>query len=104
MDRKLDVNKDYYPTSALEVAYILLRLGGKAASFTINRSRRGAKRHYTSTNDLFNHLRSAYEDTNRRPSAKLQYNNLSIGSILFRNFYTEFSRLGDITSLPKTQL
>ena len=102
MDRKLDVNEDYYPTSILEVAYILLRLGGKAASFTINRSRRGAKRHYTSTDDLFNYLKSAYEDTNRRPSTKLQYDNLSIGSMSFRNFYAEFSRLGDIAGLPKT--
>ena len=104
MDRKLDVNEDYYFTSVLEVAYILLRLGGKAASFTTNRSRRGAERHYTSTDDLFNHLKSAYEDTNRRPSAKLQYDNLSIGLILFRDFYAEFLRLGDIASLPETQL
>ena len=102
MDRKLDVNEDYYLTSALEVAYILLRLGGKAASFTINRSRRRAKRYYTSIDDLFNYLRSAYEDTNRRLSVKLQYDNLSMGSILFRNFYTEFLRLGDIASLPET--
>ena len=102
MDRKLDVNKDYYPTGALEVAYVLLRLGGKAASFTVNRSRRGAERHYTSTDDLFNYLGSAYEDTNRRPSAKLQYDNLSMGSMLFRDFYTEFSRLGDIAGLPET--
>ena len=102
MDRKLAINENYYPTSIIEVTYILLRLGGKVAFFTINRSRRGAIYYYTSTDDLFSYLGSAYEDINRRPSAKLQYDNLSIESISFRNFYTEFSRLGDIVSLPET--
>ena len=61
IDRKLAVNEDHYPTGISEIAYVLSRLGGKAAAFTANRSRRGAVRYYTSTDDLFNHLGSAYE-------------------------------------------
>ena len=57
VDRKLIVNEDYYLTGLLEVAYVLLRLGGKAIAFIANRSRRGVTNAYIGVTNLFNLLK-----------------------------------------------
>ena len=104
IDRKLFVNEDHYPTGAAEIAYILSRLGGKAVAFTANCSRRHATNYYTSTEDLFTHLASAYEETNRAAKAKHEYDNCFMGTMSFRDFFAEFSRLGDTAGLGEDQL
>ena len=104
IDRKLFVNDDHYPTRAAEIAYVLSRLGGKAAAFTANRSRRHATNYYTGAEDLFTHLASAFEETNRAAKAKHEYDNCSMGTMSFRDFFAEFSRLGDTAGLSEDHL
>ena len=104
IDRKLLVNADHYPSGEAEIAYVLLRLGGKAAAFTANRSRRYATNYYTSAEDLFTHLASAFEETNRAAKAKHEYDNCFMGTMSFRDFFAEFSRLGDTAGLGENHL
>jgi hypothetical protein len=61
---KLRENADYYPTKSIKLAYIKGLIRGKAAKYISLRLRDNAIDLYTTVQDLFEYLTSAYKNPN----------------------------------------
>lgn len=96
MEEKLSANQDWYRTSASQVAYVGLRLGGKAAKATITRRIRGTTNPYTSYEEIMNDLAEIFEDSDRKGTAGRQFKALVQGTQPFMDFYSEFTYLANI--------
>ena len=72
--------------------------------FISNRSYRDYPNIYIYINDLLKYLISIYKNINYVAKAKFEYDSFFIKSLLFRDFYIEFSRLSDIVDLDDDDL
>lgn len=97
MEHKLIVNHDWFPSTESKLAYVISRLGGKAAIQTMNRRRRGCDNPYQSYKGIMDELEEVYEDTDRKGSAIIEFDKLQQGKDQpFMEFYADFIRLGQI--------
>jgi hypothetical protein len=77
---KLRKNVNYYPTESIKLAYVKGLIGGKAAKHISPRLRDNAVDLYSTVQDLFEHLTSAYKNPNRLFTAKNDFKKLFIKS------------------------
>ena len=77
---KLRENADHYPTESMKLAYVEGLIGGKATKHISPRLRDDAVDPYSTVQDLFEHLTSAYENPNRLFTAKNDFKKLFIKS------------------------
>lgn len=97
MEEKLRVNKDWYSTPEAQVAYVVSRIGGKAAKTTITRRIRGCTDPYTLYTEVMDDLSDIYEDTDRKENAGRDYEALVQGNQQpFMEFYSDFIHLASI--------
>jgi hypothetical protein len=91
MEQKLRANADRYSTPDLRIAYIGGRCEGKALKTFMNRIRPGCSNPYTDGDDVFEHLKQAFNNPNRVIEANQQFRNLFMkSSDKFHDFLSEF--------------
>jgi hypothetical protein len=91
MEQKLRGNADRYPTPDLRIAYIRGRCEGKALKNFMNRIRPGCSNPYTDGEDVFEHLKQAFNNPNRVIEAKQLFRDLFMkNSDKFHDFLSEF--------------
>jgi hypothetical protein len=104
MEDKLSANADHYPTSALRLAYVKSRCGGRASDHIISRSRSDAINKYQDSADIFEHLKTVFLDVNRVLNAKGKYRRLYMKTFdKFQDFLSEFSYLAQESNLAKSE-
>jgi hypothetical protein len=77
---KLRENANHYPTKSIKLAYVKGLIRGKATKHISPRLRDDAIDLYTTVQDLFEHLTSAYKNPNRLFTAKNEFRKLFIKS------------------------
>lgn len=104
MEDKLTANADRYPTPALRLAYVKSRCGGRAAEHIISRSRSKAMNQYQDAADIFDHLKTIFQDVNRIVNAKAKYRRLFMkASDKFQDFLSDFSYLAQESDLAESE-
>ena len=102
---KLCKNADYYFTKSIKLAYIKGLIGGKAAKHILLRLRDDAINLYTTIQDLFDYLTSAYKNPNRVFIAKNDFKKHFIKSTQsFYKFYTKFLQLASKAKVALVEL
>ena len=101
MEDKLSVNNDHYPTGATQIAYVRSRTGGKAAEHVISRSQ--GQNAYRSAKEIFEHLKTIYQDVNKAQNAKLKLRKLCQGKTKFQDFLSDFNYLASEAGLADTE-
>jgi hypothetical protein len=104
MEDKLAVNADRYQTSALRLAYVKSRCGGRASAHIISRSRSNVMKQYQDAPDIFDHLKTIFLDANRVLNAKRRYRRLFMkASDKFQDFLSEFLYLAQESNLAESE-
>ncbi|KAL9607004.1 MAG: hypothetical protein Q9167_008039 [Letrouitia subvulpina] len=89
---KLTANADYFTTKLSKAIYVISRTGGR-------------NNYFNTPDSVLEALRSIYEDLDKIENTTRAYQALrQRAGQLFTKFYSEFSRLGSIIGLPKSQL
>ena len=100
---KLRANEDHYPTKSIKLAYVEGRIKGEAATHISPRLRDDAIDPYGTVQDLFDHLKSIFEDPNRVFTAKTDFKKLYIKpSQSFHEFHTKFLQLASEAKIVHT--
>jgi hypothetical protein len=104
MEDKLAGNADRFPTPELRMVYVKSRCAGRAARHIISRSRSHAMNKYRDAADIFDHLKTLFEDANRVTNAKTKYRRLFMkASDTFQEFLSEFSYLAQESELAESE-
>jgi len=93
MNDKLQANADHFGNENTCIAYVISRLGGDAAEHTFARRRHDASHSYTSTYELFEHLKEIYGDQDKNRKCRREYNALRQAEKPFNVFYFDFMKL-----------
>ena len=102
---KLCKNADYYPTKSIKLAYIKGLIGGKAIKHISPQLKDNAINLYSTVQDLFEHLTSAYKNPNQLFTAKNEFKKLFIKSTQsFYEFYTKFLQLASEAKVALVKL
>ena len=102
---KLYENADYYPTKSIKLVYVKGLIGGEAAKHILLRLRDNAIDLYTTIQDLFEHLTSAYKNPNQLFIAKNEFKKLFMKSTqLFYEFHTKFLQLASEAKVALAKL
>lgn len=101
---KLAANADHFPTSALRLAYVKSRCGGRAAQHLIARSRADSPNPYRDSPDILSHLRGIFEDVNGSLIARNKFRALSLRSNTpFHEFLSDFTYLAQEGRVNETE-
>ena len=101
---KLSVNSDHFTSQNEKKAWLLSRTGGDAATHTFHRRQPNAEDPYTCPEDVFEHLRGIYADTDRLENARRSLVRLQMGDRPFKTFVADFQRFGYAAKLAEDHL
>jgi hypothetical protein len=104
MEDKLAANADHYATPAMRLAYVKSRCGGRAAEHIVARSRSDAANLYRDSIDIFEHLKTIFQDVNRVLNAKGKFRRLFMkNNDKFQDFLSDFSYLAQESGLADSE-
>jgi len=104
MEDKLSANADHYSTPTLRLAYVRSRCGGRAAEHLLARSRFNSVNPYRDASEIFDHLKTIYQDVNRAWNAKGKLRRLYMrASDKFQDFLSEFCYLAQESGLAESE-
>jgi len=93
MNDKLQTNVDHFNTENIHIVYVISRLKNDAVEHIFIRRRHDASYSYTSTDELFEHLKKIYDDIDKNRKCRHEYNALRQINKSFNVFYFEFMKL-----------
>jgi hypothetical protein len=104
MEDKLSANADHYSTPTLRLAYVRSRCGGRATEHLLARSRPNSVNPYCDASEIFDHLKTIYQDVNRAWNAKGKLRCLYMrASDKFQDFLSEFCYLTQESGLAESE-
>jgi transposase InsO family protein len=104
MEDKLSANADHYSTPTLRLAYVRSRCGGRAIEHLLARSRPTSVNPYRDASEIFDHLKTIYQDVNRAWNAKGKLRRLYMrASDKFQDFVSEFCYLAQESGLAESE-
>ncbi|EEH17366.1 hypothetical protein PABG_07362 [Paracoccidioides brasiliensis Pb03] len=102
MKNKLRENADHYPTERMRIAYIENRTDGDAARHIAPRMEEDHPERYQTAEEIFEHLKSIYEDANKLQNAKSDYRKLIMrNGDNYHEFVTKFLHLAGEAKIAK---
>ena len=87
------MDKDYYDSEELRMAYLISRVGGIASKHLLPRRRVNHPDSFTTVEEMLSVLDGVFDDPNRRLTAQREYQKLYQGSRPFKDFWADFQRL-----------
>ncbi|ODH12532.1 hypothetical protein ACO22_06601, partial [Paracoccidioides brasiliensis] len=102
MKNKLWENADHYPTEHMRIAYIENQTDGDAAHHIAPCMEEDHPEQYQTAEEIFEHLKSIYEDANKLQNAKSDYHKLIMrNGDNYHEFVTKFLHLAGEAKIAK---
>ncbi len=93
IDNKLQTNVNHFNTENIHIIYVISRLKSDVVKHIFIKHHHDASYSYTSTDELFKHLKKIYEDIDKNQKCCRKYNALRQIDKSFNIFYFEFMKL-----------
>lgn len=90
VQNKLEANADHYLTALARMQYVKSMCKGEAAEHLLPRFRKDSPQRYNDVEDMFEHLKTIYQDANRVTSAKRKFRRLFMNDMKFQEFLSKF--------------
>jgi len=103
VEGKLEANADHYPTAQARMAYVKSMCKGEAANHLLARMRKDSPDRYHDVDDIFDHLRTLYQDANRVINAKMELRRLMMRDTKFQPFLSQFVLLAQDAGLAASE-
>ncbi|QKX58439.1 uncharacterized protein TRUGW13939_11249 [Talaromyces rugulosus] len=103
VEGKLEANADHYPTAQARMAYVKSMCKGEAANHLLARMRKDSPDRYHDVDDIFDHLRTLYQDANRVINAKMELRRLMMRDTKFQPFLSQFVLLAQDAGLATSE-
>jgi hypothetical protein len=100
---KLKANTDHYPTAQTQIAYVKSICKREAANHLLTRIRKNSPNHYKDVGDMFKHLQTLYQNTNKVINTKIELRHLMIKDTKFQSFLSQFILLAQDTGLAASK-
>ena len=101
MRNKIASNNKDYATEPQKIAYIQSRLANKADTMTAHRFASVSSTRYSTSEQVFEHLRSLFLNRNKKRESKAEYQRLYQKSSAFPKFYSRFLFLASQAEIPE---
>ncbi len=93
INNKLQTNVNYFDTENIHIVYVISRLEDDAVEHIFIRCYHDISYSYTSTDELFEHLKRIYDDIDKNRKCHHKYNALRQIDKSFNVFYFKFMKL-----------